>query len=444
MNDEADDRRPLTPTELRDHRWWVARFGVDDPRRAPAHDVDPRDLASAGWGVVFAPDVGPEERAALKPLLEHRRNQAGPFFKQYEYDSGMTKQDFLARQNAPPGPADPRHVPYYLLLVGDPRTIPFRFQYELDVQYGVGRICFERAEEYANYARSVVQAETEPPARPKRLTFFATTHDDDRGTERTTRDLVVPLAESLSEDRRGWDVRLLVGPSATKEQLAKVLGGQETPALLFTASHGMTFPVGDPDQPSDQGALLCGDWPGPKGWEGGIPRDFYFSAHDVAEDADLQGLLAFHFASYGGGTPEVESSDSEDLLNLPERLTPQPFVARLPQRLLSHPRGGALAVISLIDRGWTSSFSWSESSQIQMFERTFQRLLRGYPVGSAMEYFNQRYAELSVELSSLWEDRASELEVSRSRFGRIWRATNGMRSFVVLGDPAVRLTFCED
>lgn len=430
----------LTPAELRNRQWWVERYGIDDPLRAPVEKVDPARIASAGWGILYGSDVTPEMREALEPLVEHRRASAGSLFKEYESVAGQSKDDFLEAHKAPPGPADPKYIPYYLLIVGDPRTIPFRFQYELDVQYAVGRIWFDRADDYRNYAQSVVRTETQPPPRPKRLTFFGPSNPDDQATLRTSRDLIAPLAETLKDDWKGWEVQTILGAEASKERLVSVLGGKETPSLLFTASHGVAFPMGDPRQLAHQGALLCQDWPGPVEGRGEVPPGVYFSADDLAGEASLQGMIAVHFACFGGGTPE-EDGFWEGPLGRPPRIAPYPFLARLPQRLLSHPGGGALAVISHTDRAWTTSFSWSEQAQPQIFENLLCRLLKGFPVGSAMEYVNQRHAELSVQVSHHWEDRRSMVPVSRELLSRVWRANSDARNFVVFGDPAVRLAW---
>src|SRR5215210_4458498 len=126
-----------------------------------AGDLDPRNLAEAGWGVIFGQDIASEVREAIAPLLRRRKEQAGRYYHEFIYTPGLAKHDFLASHKAPPGPADPSRVPYHLLIVGSPEDVPFRFQIELDIQYSVGRLFFDTVQEYANYAHSVVMVESE-------------------------------------------------------------------------------------------------------------------------------------------------------------------------------------------------------------------------------------------------------------------------------------------
>src|SRR5262249_6221391 len=127
-------------------------------------------------------------------------------------------------------------------------------------------------------------------------------------TQLSRKNLVGPLADRAEGwvDVPGWKVSRYFDAAADKATMAQLLGGPKTPALLFSGSHGMGFERGDPLQERRQGALLLQDWPGPKSWKGPIGEDFYFSGDDLRSDAGLLGMIAFNFACYGAGTPELD------------------------------------------------------------------------------------------------------------------------------------------
>ncbi|HRI70630.1 MAG TPA: hypothetical protein PK156_40640, partial [Polyangium sp.] len=253
-----------TPSQESDDPAHLAELKVrkDEPHLGVKEGIDPAKLEEAGWGVVFpAVEAGSAEARqqeaiyeALMPLLRLRRSQATKikerYYKEYRGDKGYrrgdTKQHFLAVHGAGAGPADPELVPYYLLLVGSPEEIPFHVQYQMDVQYAVGRIHFDTVEEYANYAQSVVLAETGGLVLPREAAFVGVCNPGDRATSSSFRKLVRPLA-TWAENRGmpDWKISRYFQEDATKANVSQLFGGPKTPAVLFSGSHGMGFSKGE-------------------------------------------------------------------------------------------------------------------------------------------------------------------------------------------------------
>jgi hypothetical protein len=418
--------------------------------------VEANDLSEAGWGLIFPSKIDPAIRDALTELIEHRKQEAGEYYKEYEIYRGMSADNFLNEyheyqvypKEKEPGsasvfePVDPSQVPYYLLIVGDFEQIPFDFQYQLDVQYAVGRIYFKTPQEYAQYSHSVVQAEKSNLSLPCKANLFGVSNPGDRATELSADYLVKPLQKFLTSDNiflknnSHWHIETHLEEAATKAQLSQLLGGKETPAFLFTASHGIGFPKDHPRQLPHQGALVCQDWPGPNFREP-IPEDFYFSADDIGDDANLLGLISFHFACFGAGTPQNDEFGHRN--DNYQEIAPYSFMAKLPQKLLSK---GALAFVGHVDRAWGYSFG-GKQEQITTFKSTIQRLTEGNRLGRAVDCFNERYAAVSSELTkTLWNlkniKNMSQI-YDPYYFSSLWTTNNDARGYAIIGDPAVRL-----
>ena len=57
-----------------------------------------------------------------------------------------------------------------------------------------------------------------------------------------------------------------------------------------------------------------------------------------------------------------------------------------------------------------------------------------------MEYFNDRYAALATELTSAQQDAAFGAVLDPDEVAGVWTGMSDARNYVILGDPAVRLT----
>ncbi|NOU11787.1 MAG: hypothetical protein HOO98_17465, partial [Nitrospira sp.] len=255
-----------------------SRTAPDAPKfRGVVREIDdPNNLAEAGWGVVFARDCAPAIRQALQPLIELRKKQAGDLFKLFEGASapapGEPAVKWINRNGATLDVVDPyKGIPYFLLLVGSPESIPFELQYTLDMYWAVGRLFFSTPEEYARYAVSVVAYEVAPVVKTSRqVALFATAHDFDRATQLFMAKVAEPLTKpdgpyGALGSKQQFALRTFLGKDATNEHFAKILTGDidgGMPALIVSGTHGMEFDLGDARQAEAQGALVCQDWPG--------------------------------------------------------------------------------------------------------------------------------------------------------------------------------------
>ena len=405
-------------------------------------------LEQAGWGIVFAAGTPEPIRKALRPLIEFRRKRAGKLLQELEY-SGEPLRDWLGKRGVSPGNPHPGKVPYYLLLVGPPDQIPFEFQYLLGIEYAVGRLSFDDIGGYERYAASTIAYESGQSApNAKQIAYWATRHSAEPATKLSSTFLIDPLANGVPTDELlgqpvnkavGYDQQLFLAKNATKASLLGALHADKPPALLFTASHGMEFDSGDAGQAAGQGALLCQDWPG----IGEIKPEHFLAATDIGDDANVNGMIAFLFACYGAGTPDKDQflMDLGQAATAPPPAT-KPFIAALPQRLLAHPRGSALAVIGHIDRAWGFSMQAPKVSdpQIETFRSSLESILAGTPVGHAIsERFGGRYAELSALLLNQTSPTATAKPPSDNELVSSWLERNDAQNYVLLGDPAVSI-----
>ncbi len=418
----------------------VSPAETEEPRGLAYGDL-PGSLAETGWGVIFPEHCDPKIVGNLMPLLCHRRAVAGSLvdnrFKILWHSAGLSKTEFLQQQGAPgPGmPINPDRMPYYLLIVGSPEQISFEFQHRLATDYAVGRIYFDHPDDYGVYAQSVADWETRTSLSTKKeLALFGVQNQDDPMTALSTRFLMDPLHAEL-KNLEGWNVQQYSGEATKKEQLARLMGGDQTPSLLFTASHGLCYRANSPFQRKQQGALVCREWPGPKGEKKVIARDAWFGASDIPEDANLHGLISFQMGCFTIGTPRLDALLGPDQ-SKDRYLASENFISALPQRMLAHRNGGALAIIGSVGRSWEYSFVRDrQEEQSASFKSCLAALADGMPVGFALSFFTSRAPALAEELLN------SHLDKGLSNIRRLarWTDYHDARTYAILGDPACRV-----
>ena len=333
-----------------------------------------------------------------------------------------------------------------------PELIPFEFQYLLGVDYAVGRLrSITPTNTTAMRARSIAyESGAARCPTPSRSLIGARAIPATAPPISAPSLLIDPLANGIAGRRPdasssaiqvGYERKLLLGRRTPPRPIcSRRCTPRSRPRCCSRPRTAWQFVSGQSRAGASQGALLCQDWPG----FGSVKPEHFLAAADIADDANVNGMVALLFACFGAGTPDAD----QFLMDLSQAgtappLAPKPFIAALPRRLLAHPNGSALAVIGHIDRAWGFSIQAPKVSEPQIvpFRNSLGFIMKGTPVGHAMcGQFGARFAALSALLAERnLADRAARHAAERPRLVTAWIERNDAQNYVLLGDPAARI-----
>jgi hypothetical protein len=400
---------------------------------------DPR---AAGWTFLLnGNDPRHDELvAALGPLAEHRgmADPEAPLVFRGEPPGEWF--DWLLG-NYSPWAAD--RVPHYVLIVGGPEQVPFRFQSLLDSAAAVGRVAFDSLDDLKTYVGKVIRLEkAAAPVVARETVFFAPDAGPGDATYFSRRYMAEPLAEEV-RSRCGLAAQELVAEDATKERLREALRGAR-PALVYTASHGMAAPGQALEVQKRVHGAICCQRPAK-----GARSEWLFTAEDVPPPGEpfLEGAVFFQFACFGYGTPA--ESDYMHWLGKPGLNAAADFVAALPRRLLGHPRG-PVGFIGHTDTAWLHGFDDPASPyllkrwhpRLAPFLEAVRLLLQVQPTGLALADLHKRYNVTNALLTNYYDAVRRGKPPSADdtvRLASTFITRSDAQNYMIFGDPAVRL-----
>ncbi len=467
----ADAHRPILETGLASEAAWNAPRPDRLPKRAEVSSLDrpdasPNDLPAQRWGVV-APegDLGDAFLQALAPLLQLREEQQKASVMSYRVAADMDAKAAMEwRDNVYRDEDVPQAVrPRYLLLLGDLHQVSIELQHVLAHSAFVGRLHFAQPsgepdlEGYAAYARKVLAFEKDDAASKAPEVLLYTAADGSEATEWAQMLLVDPCQQLMEKYWRpkypGMGLQVLSGEQASREELLGVAGVARA-GVMLSVSHGLGRPARGwasvEEQRAWQGALV-------------LSSQQVLTADLLRSTPFLPGGMWFCLACFGAATPPRSTFSSwlsllsqqptyaqqlESVLkNLPGA-GERPFLAALPQAALANPQG-PLAVIGHSDLSWMYGFTDPDPvyrSRASRIASVLEVLANGSRAGVALDSLMRFYRETNDSLMADYQARQDALveelpdPIEPRKHGYRWMLRNDLRGYILLGDPAVRLS----
>ena len=329
----------------------------------------------------------------------------------------------------------PNAVPWYLLIVGSPAEIPWRFQYRLQLDAFVGRLDLE-PDGLERYVEALLGDWSQTALDARKPVVWAVDHGAQDITHLMRRTIADRLAKAFGADAE-LDMAggVLADAGATCAGLAAALA-ERRPAFVATTSHGATFPL-------DDSAAMAAQL--------GLPVD---SAHAPLDPAVLTSVWSPHgaiwyahaccsagcdAASSFAGAASADSALGRTLTALTQLGARS---APLPKHLLGGPRP-ARAFIGHVE----PTFDWTlrdprngQTTTAHIVQALYDRLHLASrpPIGHALETYHKGIGGLWRDYVDAGEELDAHVAGADERVRRAKLVACDREAMVLLGDPTVR------
>jgi len=364
----------------------------------------------------------------------YRYDRANPnYLRRHSRQGTVTQQDLDNTQTGYGIGVD--QVPFYMLICGSPRVIPWEIQFRLNLSRAIGRLDLPK-EGLDHYVTSLLNDWKESDANQLNTVVWATSSD--WVTKVMKAAIAEPLFSAFQADnhlREG--AQCLFGDEATVQALRAALGRQR-PGLIVTTSHGcMDFiQPGLAERlgvPVDASHDLMMPVPLLEGWQpdGAIWLGLACCSAGIHSQNSFYGLLA-------------PGSAEDDTM---ERIASElgPIVAPLPRALLGAPkplRAFIGHVEPTFDRTWYDEANGQRlaNALLQAFHQHLYQP-QSEPIGWGLREHFLQYGALRDGIDAGREATNSfDPNGLRRVLDSTLRALD-VRNLVILGDPTVALNF---
>lgn len=414
------------------------------------------DPLSVGWSFLVS-DKDPQKQEiiqAMEPLALHRKMKepAQPLVynctQEFEWFNWMRDNCWSISVT---------YKPYYVLIVGGPDQIPFRFQTMLDSTVAVGRVSFDSIKDLKTYIEKIIRLEKNKKSTLRKKAFiFATDYGPQDPTFYSHKFMADPISKHIKETLH-FKTTTLFEDDATKANLKNAVTNAN-PALIYVASHGIGAQgQGINIQKRVNGAVCCQEL----GQNPNIPpEDGIFSGDDVPSGgACAEGSAFFDFSCYGYGTPS--RSDFYHWTTPTNARTPgaefnavEDFIAALPKKLLAHPRG-PVGFFGHVDTAWLCAFAdpnnayilqrWS--NRMGPFKKAVEEILKGHTLGMVLNSMNANYSIGNQVLTNTYDRVHSGEEVmtpeKNATLVDYWITRTDAANYMLFGDPATNVKIAQ-